>query len=98
MTLPMARDLAPLGIRVMTIAPGIFETPLLAGLPEAARLSLGQQAPFPSRLGRPEEFAALVAHIVENPDAQRRGDPAGRGHPYGAEIEVTGRKPGAWSP
>jgi NAD(P)-dependent dehydrogenase (short-subunit alcohol dehydrogenase family) len=66
MTLPIARDLAPLGIRVMTIAPGIFETPLLAGLPEAARESLGQQVPFPSRLGRPAEFAALVAHIVEN--------------------------------
>jgi NAD(P)-dependent dehydrogenase (short-subunit alcohol dehydrogenase family) len=66
MTLPIARDLAPLGIRVMTIAPGIFETPLLAGLPEAARQSLGQQVPFPSRLGRPAEFAALVAHIVEN--------------------------------
>jgi NAD(P)-dependent dehydrogenase (short-subunit alcohol dehydrogenase family) len=66
MTLPIARDLAPLGIRVVTIAPGIFETPLLAGLPEAARLSLGQQVPFPSRLGRPDEYAALVAHIVEN--------------------------------
>ncbi len=66
MTLPIARDLAPLGIRVVTIAPGIFETPLLAGLPEAARQSLGQQVPFPSRLGRPAEFAALVAHIVEN--------------------------------
>jgi NAD(P)-dependent dehydrogenase (short-subunit alcohol dehydrogenase family) len=66
MTLPIARDLAPLGIRVVTIAPGIFETPLLAGLPEPARLSLGQQVPFPSRLGRPAEFAALVAHIVEN--------------------------------
>jgi NAD(P)-dependent dehydrogenase (short-subunit alcohol dehydrogenase family) len=66
MTLPIARDLAPLGIRVVTIAPGIFETPLLAGLPEAARISLGQQVPFPSRLGRPDEYAALVAHIVEN--------------------------------
>ena len=66
MTLPIARDLAPLGIRVMTIAPGIFETPMLAGLPEAARLSLGQQVPFPSRLGRPEEYAALVAHILQN--------------------------------
>ena len=66
LTLPAARDLAPLGIRVMTIAPGIIETPLLAGLPEAARLSLGQQVPFPSRLGRPSEYAALVAHIVEN--------------------------------
>jgi NAD(P)-dependent dehydrogenase (short-subunit alcohol dehydrogenase family) len=66
MTLPIARDLAPIGIRVVTIAPGIFETPLMAGLPEAARVSLGQQVPFPSRLGRPEEYAALVAHIVEN--------------------------------
>ena len=66
MTLPIARDLAPLGIRVVTIAPGIFETPLLASLPEAARQSLGQQVPFPSRLGRPAEYAALVAHIVEN--------------------------------
>ena len=66
MTLPIARELASLGIRVMTIAPGIFDTPLLAGLPEPARLSLGQQVPFPSRLGRPDEFAALVRHIVEN--------------------------------
>lgn len=66
MTLPAARDLATLGIRVMTIAPGIFDTPLLAGLPEAARLSLGQQVPFPSRLGQPREYAALVAHIVQN--------------------------------
>ena len=54
------------GIRVVTIAPGIFDTPLLAGLPEAARLSLGQQVPFPSRLGRPDEYAALVRHVVEN--------------------------------
>jgi NAD(P)-dependent dehydrogenase (short-subunit alcohol dehydrogenase family) len=66
MTLPAARDLARHGIRVMSIAPGIFDTPLLAGLPEAARTSLGQQVPFPSRLGKPEEFAALVRHIVEN--------------------------------
>jgi NAD(P)-dependent dehydrogenase (short-subunit alcohol dehydrogenase family) len=66
MTLPIARDLARLGIRVMTIAPGIFETPMLAGLPEAARQSLGQQVPFPSRLGRPQEYAALVRQIVEN--------------------------------
>ena len=66
MTLPIARDLAALGIRVVTIAPGIFETPLMAGLPEAARISLGQQVPFPSRLGRPEEYAALAAHIIEN--------------------------------
>ena len=66
MTLPIARDLSRVGIRVVTIAPGIFDTPLLGGLPEAARLSLGQQVPFPPRLGRPDEFAALAQHIVEN--------------------------------
>lgn len=66
MTLPIARDLARYGIRVMTIAPGIFETPMLAGLPEKARISLGEQVPFPSRLGRPEEYAALAQHIIEN--------------------------------
>jgi NAD(P)-dependent dehydrogenase (short-subunit alcohol dehydrogenase family) len=66
MTLPIARELARYGIRVMTIAPGIFDTPMLAGLPEAARLSLGEQVPFPPRLGRPEEYAALARHIVEN--------------------------------
>jgi NAD(P)-dependent dehydrogenase (short-subunit alcohol dehydrogenase family) len=66
MTLPIARDLSRDGIRVVTIAPGIFDTPLLGGLPEAARTSLGQQVPFPPRLGRPEEYAALAQHIVEN--------------------------------
>jgi len=66
MTLPLAREFARLGIRVMTIAPGIFETPMLAALPEAARQSLGQQVPFPSRLGQPSEYAALVKHIIEN--------------------------------
>lgn len=66
MTLPIARELARVGIRVMTIAPGIFDTPLLAGLPEPARISLGQQVPFPPRLGRPSEYAALAKHIVEN--------------------------------
>lgn len=66
LTLPVAREFAPLGIRVVTIAPGIFDTPLLAGLPEPARVSLGQQVPFPSRLGRPEEYGALAKHIVEN--------------------------------
>lgn len=66
LTLPAARELARFGIRVVTIAPGTFDTPLLAGLPEPARQSLGQQVPFPSRLGRPDEFAALARHIVEN--------------------------------
>jgi 3-hydroxyacyl-CoA dehydrogenase / 3-hydroxy-2-methylbutyryl-CoA dehydrogenase len=66
MVLPAARELARYGIRVMAIAPGIFDTPLLAGLPEPARVSLGQQVPFPARLGRPEEFAALVQDIAEN--------------------------------
>jgi NAD(P)-dependent dehydrogenase (short-subunit alcohol dehydrogenase family) len=66
MTLPLARELARSGIRVATIAPGIFDTPMLAGLPQDARESLGKQVPFPSRLGRPEEYAALVRHIVEN--------------------------------
>jgi NAD(P)-dependent dehydrogenase (short-subunit alcohol dehydrogenase family) len=66
MTLPIARELAKMGIRVMTIAPGLFETPLLAGLPEEARMSLGQQVPFPSRLGQPFEYANLVKHIIEN--------------------------------
>ncbi|GER88775.1 3-hydroxyacyl-CoA dehydrogenase [Dictyobacter vulcani] len=66
LTLPIAREFARYGIRVMTIAPGLFDTPLLAGLPEQARISLGQQVPFPSRLGRPEEYAALAKHIIEN--------------------------------
>lgn len=66
MTLPLARELARSGIRVATIAPGLFDTPMMAGLPEEARASLGNQVPFPSRLGRPEEYAALVRHIVEN--------------------------------
>ncbi len=67
MTLPMARDLASFGIRVNTIAPGLFDTPLLAKLPEPARNSLAQQIPFPSRFGDPLEYAALVQHIIENP-------------------------------
>lgn len=66
MTLPIARELARYGIRVMTIAPGIFDTPLVAGLPEAARVSLAQQIPFPARFGRPDEYAALAKHILEN--------------------------------
>ncbi|HKH09513.1 MAG TPA: SDR family NAD(P)-dependent oxidoreductase [Rubrobacter sp.] len=66
MTLPLAREFARSGIRVVAIAPGLFDTPMMAGLPEEARASLGDQVPFPSRLGRPEEYAALVRHIVEN--------------------------------
>ena len=67
MTLPIARELARYGIRVMTIAPGLFDTPLMAGLPEPARVSLGQSVPFPARLGRPDEYARLVRQIIENP-------------------------------
>jgi NAD(P)-dependent dehydrogenase (short-subunit alcohol dehydrogenase family) len=66
MTLPVARDLSSSGIRVMTIAPGLFKTPLLASLPEEAQASLGKQVPFPPRLGMPPEYAALVKAIVEN--------------------------------
>jgi NAD(P)-dependent dehydrogenase (short-subunit alcohol dehydrogenase family) len=67
LTLPAAREFAPLGIRVMSIAPGLFETPLLEALPAAERDELGRHAPFPSRLGRPEEYAHLAQAIVENP-------------------------------
>ena len=67
LTLPAARDLARQGIRVCTIAPGLFDTPLLAGLPEQARAKLGEQIPFPPRLGRPEEFASLACEIAQNP-------------------------------
>ena len=66
MTLPIARECADYGIRVMTIAPGLFDTPLLHGLPEAAREALGKMVPFPSRLGRPKEYAAMARHIIEN--------------------------------
>ena len=66
MTLPMARDLSASGIRVCTIAPGLFLTPLLEGLPEDVQTSLGQQVPFPSRLGAPDEYAKLACHIVQN--------------------------------
>lgn len=66
MTLPIARDLSSLGIRVVTIAPGLFDTPLLAGLPEPVKQVLGASVPFPSRLGAPSEYAALAGHIIEN--------------------------------
>jgi NAD(P)-dependent dehydrogenase (short-subunit alcohol dehydrogenase family) len=67
MTLPIARELARFGIRVVTIAPGIFDTPMLAGLPEEARAKLAENVPHPHRLGDPAEYAALVRHVVENP-------------------------------
>jgi NAD(P)-dependent dehydrogenase (short-subunit alcohol dehydrogenase family) len=66
LTLPAARDLSRVGVRVMTIAPGTFDTPLLAALPEEAREALGKQVPHPARLGTPDEFAALAVHIAEN--------------------------------
>jgi NAD(P)-dependent dehydrogenase (short-subunit alcohol dehydrogenase family) len=67
MTLPVARELARVGIRVVTIAPGVFETPMMAGFSEEVQSALGKSVPFPQRLGRPAEFAALVKHICENP-------------------------------
>jgi 3-hydroxyacyl-CoA dehydrogenase/3-hydroxy-2-methylbutyryl-CoA dehydrogenase len=67
MTLPVARECADYGIRVMTIAPGLFNTPMLAMLPEDARVALGKMVPFPKRLGNPEEYAQLAEHIIENP-------------------------------
>ena len=67
MTLPMARDLAKAGVRAVSIAPGLFLTPMLEGLPAEAQASLGGQVPFPARLGKPDEFGALVLHIAENP-------------------------------
>ena len=67
LTLPVARDLARYGVRVCTIAPGLFKTPLLMTLPEPARDALGKSIPFPSRLGEPPEYAALACHILENP-------------------------------
>ncbi|MBL7173803.1 MAG: SDR family NAD(P)-dependent oxidoreductase, partial [Desulfobacteraceae bacterium] len=66
MTLPIAREFAEYGIRIMTIAPGIFRTPMLEGLPENVQEALGKMVPFPRRLGEPSEFAGLVQHIVEN--------------------------------
>ena len=66
MTLPMARDLSRSGVRVVSIAPGIFKTPMLAGLPDEVQASLGAQVPFPSRLGDPAEYGAMARHIVEN--------------------------------
>ena len=80
MTLPIARELAAMQIRVVTIAPGLFDTPMLAALPEEARQSLGAQVPHPSRLGTPDEFASLVEPYRVQPHAQWRSHPARRGH------------------
>ena len=88
MTLPAARDLAGSGIRVCAIAPGLFDTPLLAGLPEEARNALGGQVPFPPRLGRPDEYGELALHIVREHDAQRRGHPPRRRPAYAPEIAL----------
>ena len=66
MTLPIARELARFGIRIMTIAPGLFKTPMMDALPEDVQQSLGAAIPFPSRLGEPDEYAALAQHIIEN--------------------------------
>jgi len=85
MTLPIARDLSRELIRVCTIAPGLFKTPLLGSLPEEAQRSLGQQVPHPARLGDPDEYGALAVHIVEN-HAQRRGHPPRWRDPHGAEV------------
>ena len=86
MTLPIARELARHGIRVMTIAPGIFETPMMGQIPKEIAESLGKMVPFPPRLGRPAEFASLVREIVQQRDAERRGDPPRRRDPDGAEV------------
>ena len=89
MTLPIARDLSRDGIRVMTIAPGIFETPMLMNMSQELRDSLGKQVPFPSRLGKPEEYANLVQLDHGKRDAQRRDHSPGRRHPDGAALGRT---------
>jgi NAD(P)-dependent dehydrogenase (short-subunit alcohol dehydrogenase family) len=86
MTLPVARDLSQHLIRVVTIAPGIFWTPMLAGLPQAAQDSLGKQVPHPSRLGKPEEYAHARREHCSQPDAQRRDDSPRWRDPHGAQI------------
>ena len=90
MTLPLAREFARHGIRVMSIAPGLFRTPMLESLPESVQQSLGASVPFPPRLGDPAEYAALVQAIVENILAERRDHPPGRRHSAGAEVTGVG--------
>ena len=87
MTLPAARDLAQYGIRVNTIAPGLFDTPLLAALPEEARQKLGAGVPYPQRLGQPAEYAQLACQHRREPDAQRRDDPARRRAAHAAALK-----------
>ncbi len=99
LTLPAARDLASSLVRVMTIAPGLFDTPMLAGLPEPARQSLGAQVPMPSRLGDPGGVRRPRDAHRRQPDAQRRGHPPGRGHPDGAAlIPARGLPTARWCP
>ena len=86
MTLPAARDLSVVGIRVVAIAPGLFDTPLLAMLPDEQRDALGQSVLFPKRLGNPAQYGRLVVEIAQNPLPQRRGHPARRRHPDAAEV------------
>ena len=95
LTLPLARELAQFGIRVMTIAPGLFDTPMMAGLPPEIQASLGASVPFPKRLGRPEEYAQLAVDICENVLPQRRDDPARRRDPPRAPLTADGRHAGA---
>ena len=92
MTLPIARELARSGIRVMTIAPGIMETPMLLGMAPEVQDALGKMVPFPSRLGKPDEFAALVGAHRRESLPQRRGDPSRRRNPHAAEV-VMPRQP-----
>ena len=89
MTLPIARELARFGIRCVSIAPGIFHTPMMDGMPAEVQASLAAQVPFPARLGKPEEFAAAGGECHRDPDAQRRDDPPGRRDPHAAEITTS---------
>ena len=88
MTLPMARDLAKAGVRAVAIAPGLFLTPMLEGLPAEAQASLGGQVPFPARLGKPDEFGALVVQVAENADAERQRHPPRRRDPHGTALKA----------
>ena len=93
MTLPAARDLSVVGIRVVTIAPGLFDTPLLGMLPEEQRDALGQSVLFPKRLGHPVQYGQLVVADRPEPVPQRRGDPARRRHPDAAEVGRSAHDP-----